>query len=101
MSRWIRQVHRWVSAGFAVVVAAIFAAQGMGATVAEWVYLLPLAPLLVQRTRQGARRPSKFFASTLARGRGHKGPPPQLSHLRAKVYAKGIGTTGRHPVCLG
>ena len=47
MSGWIRQVHRWTSAVFAVIVAAIFAAQGIGTAVADWVYFLPLAPLLV------------------------------------------------------
>lgn len=44
-SQWIRQIHRWLSIVFTVVVAAIFAALGLGQTPAEWVYLLPLAPL--------------------------------------------------------
>jgi hypothetical protein len=44
-STWIRQAHRWVSMIFTVTVAAIFAAQGLGQQPAQWVYLLPLAPL--------------------------------------------------------
>lgn len=45
LSKPIRQVHRWVSIVFAVVVAAIFAMLGMGQAPAEWVYYLPLPPL--------------------------------------------------------
>lgn len=44
---WIRQVHRWVSIVFAAVVATIFAALGLGAQPAQWVYYLPLLPLAV------------------------------------------------------
>ena len=44
-NRLIRQVHRWVAIVFAVVVAAIFGSLGVGKEPAEWVYLLPLAPL--------------------------------------------------------
>lgn len=44
-SKWIRQFHRWMSVAFTLVVAAIFAAQGMGRELAEWAYFLPLAPL--------------------------------------------------------
>ncbi|NVD40589.1 hypothetical protein HT585_17105 [Ensifer sp. HO-A22] len=43
----IRQVHRWTSFVFAVVVCAIFATLGMGKQPAEWVYFLPLFPLAV------------------------------------------------------
>jgi len=43
----MRAVHRWTALVFTLIVAAIFAAQGMGATPVEWVYFLPLAPLLV------------------------------------------------------
>lgn len=47
MNRAMRQVHRWVSIAFVVVVAAIFAMLGFGQQPAQWVYLLPLAPLFV------------------------------------------------------
>jgi len=43
----IRQIHRWVSILFAAIVAGIFAALGIGQQPAQWVYLLPLAPLFV------------------------------------------------------
>lgn len=45
MSQWIRQVHRWVSIIFTLVVIAIFAALGLGKAPAQWVYYLPLLPL--------------------------------------------------------
>jgi hypothetical protein len=44
-SKWIRQVHRWLSIIFTAVVIAIFAALGLGKEPAMWVYFLPLAPL--------------------------------------------------------
>lgn len=44
-SMCIRQVHRWVSIAFTLIVVAIFTALGMGHEPAEWVYFLPLAPL--------------------------------------------------------
>lgn len=44
-SKWIRQIHRWVSIAFTVVVLALFAALGLGQEPAEWVYFLPLIPL--------------------------------------------------------
>lgn len=44
-NKLIRQVHRWVSVVFAVLVAAIFGSLGIGGEPAEWVYLVPLAPL--------------------------------------------------------
>ncbi|WP_309083549.1 hypothetical protein [Chelativorans sp.] len=46
-SKWIRQIHRWVSIIFAALVAAIFIALGLGKEPAEWVYFLPLLPLFL------------------------------------------------------
>lgn len=46
-NKLIRQLHRWVSIVFAVLVAGIFAMLGMGQEPAQWVYLLPLAPLFL------------------------------------------------------
>lgn len=46
-SKWIRQLHRWLSIIFTLVVAGIFAMLGMGREPAEWVYFLPLAPLFL------------------------------------------------------
>jgi hypothetical protein len=42
---WIRQIHRWTSMLFAVVVAGIFIMLGLGKTPVQWVYFLPLFPL--------------------------------------------------------
>jgi hypothetical protein len=42
---WIRQIHRWLSIVFTVVVAGIFITLGMGGEPAQWVYFLPLFPL--------------------------------------------------------
>lgn len=42
---WIRQTHRWLSIIFTGLVVAIFAMLGMGREPAQWVYLMPLAPL--------------------------------------------------------
>ncbi|WP_274425320.1 hypothetical protein [Chelativorans sp. YIM 93263] len=42
---WVRQTHRWVSIIFTAVVAGIFISLGVGVEPAEWVYLMPLAPL--------------------------------------------------------
>lgn len=47
LNTWIRQVHRWLSIAFTIVVAAIFGALGLGKEPREWVYLLPLVPLAV------------------------------------------------------
>ena len=47
MSRAMRVVHRWTSLVFTLLVAGLFAVQGMGRTPAEWVFFLPLAPLAV------------------------------------------------------
>lgn len=44
-SKWIRQIHRWVSIAFTIVVLALFAALGLGQEPAEWMYFLPLIPL--------------------------------------------------------
>ncbi|OWQ91777.1 hypothetical protein [Sphingopyxis witflariensis] len=44
---WIRQFHRWVSILFTLVVMSIFIMLGLGKKPAEWVYLLPLAPLFL------------------------------------------------------
>jgi hypothetical protein len=46
MSPMIRQIHRWTSVLFTLVVAGLFAATAIGG-VAEWVYFLPLPPLAV------------------------------------------------------
>jgi len=42
---WIRQIHRWVSIIFVVLVIGIFIALGVGQKPANWVYLSPLLPL--------------------------------------------------------
>jgi ABC-type polysaccharide/polyol phosphate export permease len=42
---WIRQIHRWVSIVFMVLVIGIFIALGAGKKPANWVYLSPLLPL--------------------------------------------------------
>ncbi len=47
MNKLIRSVHRWTSLAFAVIVAAIFAMLGFGREPAQWLYYLPLAPLLI------------------------------------------------------
>ncbi len=44
---WIRQTHRWVSALFTLLVLALFVVAGLGMQPAEWVWMLPLAPLLL------------------------------------------------------
>lgn len=46
-SKWIRQIHRWLSIVFTVVVLAIFGALGLGEEPAEWIYFLPLFPLFL------------------------------------------------------
>lgn len=43
---WIRPVHRWTSLVFTLTVAGIFLAMALGEP-AEWVFFLPLPPLLV------------------------------------------------------
>jgi hypothetical protein len=47
LNKLIRQVHRWVSMLFLLVVLAIFAVLGLGQQPAQWIYYLPLAPLFV------------------------------------------------------
>jgi hypothetical protein len=42
---WVRQIHRWLSIIFTVVVIAIFITLGVGKEPAGWVYFLPLFPL--------------------------------------------------------
>jgi hypothetical protein len=42
---WVRQIHRWLSMLFTVIVIAIFATLGLGKEPASWVYFAPLAPL--------------------------------------------------------
>ncbi len=65
-SKWIRQVHRWLSIAFTIVVLAIFAALGLGREPAEWIYFLPLIPLaLLALTGL-----YMFFLPYLARKRG-------------------------------
>ncbi|WP_332683158.1 hypothetical protein [Bosea sp. (in: a-proteobacteria)] len=44
---WIRQVHRWLSMIFTMIVIAIFVTFGAGKEPASWVYFLPLFPLAV------------------------------------------------------
>ncbi|WP_048648346.1 hypothetical protein [Nitratireductor soli] len=45
LSKWVRQIHRWLSIAFTAVVAFIFIMLGMGREPAEWVYFTPLLPL--------------------------------------------------------
>ncbi len=42
----MRQVHRWVSFVFSLLVGAIFVGMAVG-TPPEWVFMLPLPPLFV------------------------------------------------------
>jgi hypothetical protein len=46
---WVRQIHRWMSILFTVIVLAIFAVLGLGQEPPEWVYFLPLLPLALLR----------------------------------------------------
>ena len=47
MSNSIRQLHRWISMSFLLVVAAIFAMLAIGHHPAQWFYYVPLAPLFL------------------------------------------------------
>jgi ABC-type polysaccharide/polyol phosphate export permease len=47
LNRWIRQIHRWLSIAFTLVVLAIFLMLGIGKEPASWVYFLPLFPLFL------------------------------------------------------
>lgn len=62
----MRQVHRWLSIVFALIVAGIFLTLGMGREPAQWVYFLPLAPLALM-TLTGLWM---FFLPYAARARG-------------------------------
>ena len=44
-SKWIRQLHRWLSIAFTAAVIAIFAMLGAGMEPAAWIYFVPLLPL--------------------------------------------------------
>jgi ABC-type polysaccharide/polyol phosphate export permease len=46
-NKLIRQLHRWLSILFTVIVAAIFIMLGFGREPAQWVYFLPLFPLFL------------------------------------------------------
>jgi hypothetical protein len=46
MNKWIRQIHRWVSVIFTLVVIMNFVALGMQSE-AQWVGFLAIPPLLV------------------------------------------------------
>jgi hypothetical protein len=45
LSKWIRQIHRWLSIAFTLVVIAIFVALGLGKAPPAWAYYSPLPPL--------------------------------------------------------
>ena len=45
-NKWIRQLHRWLSIVFTVIVIGIFMTLGTGQQPALWVYL-PLPPLFL------------------------------------------------------
>jgi cellulose synthase/poly-beta-1,6-N-acetylglucosamine synthase-like glycosyltransferase len=44
-SKWIRQIHRWLSIAFTLTVIANFVALGMGHKETTWVTYSPLFPL--------------------------------------------------------
>lgn len=46
-SRLNRLFHRVAAIAFVLIVSAIFVSLGLGTKPAEWIYLLPLAPLSV------------------------------------------------------
>jgi ABC-type polysaccharide/polyol phosphate export permease len=46
-NRWIRQIHRWLSIAFTLVVLLIFGLLGLGKEPAMWIYYLPLLPLFL------------------------------------------------------
>jgi len=46
-SKWVRQIHRWVSIAFTVAVIIVTIIVVGGVESAEWVYLLPLLPLFI------------------------------------------------------
>ena len=47
MSRWIRQVHRWVSIVFTATVIANFVVMGVRGQPPAWVTYSPLLPLFL------------------------------------------------------
>jgi ABC-type polysaccharide/polyol phosphate export permease len=44
---WFRQIHRWMSIIFTLIVIAIFVTLGLEKEPAEWLYFLPLFPLVI------------------------------------------------------
>ncbi|MBD9480345.1 hypothetical protein [Pseudoxanthomonas sp. PXM02] len=46
LSKFVRQAHRWVSIAFTVTVVVNIILVASGKSV-EWLYMLPLAPLLL------------------------------------------------------
>jgi ABC-type polysaccharide/polyol phosphate export permease len=47
VSKFIRVFHRWTSITFTLVVVVIFAMLGLGQQPAQWIYYVPLLPLLL------------------------------------------------------
>ena len=68
---WVRQIHRWLSMAFALIVALIFAAVGLGEP-AEWVYFLPL-PLLALLLLSGLYLLALPYAARWRGGRRNSG----------------------------
>lgn len=46
-NQWVRQIHRWVSIVFTLIVVIVMILSAGGEEPAEWVFLLPLLPLAV------------------------------------------------------
>lgn len=46
-NQWVRQIHRWVSIAFTLIVVIVMILSAGGEEPAEWVFLLPLLPLAV------------------------------------------------------
>ena len=68
MSKWVRQIHRWLSIAFTLTVIANFIAIGMGKPI-PWLYYLPLPPLfLLMFTGL-----YMFVLPYVAKGRGGRG----------------------------
>lgn len=47
MSRWVRQIHRWLSIAFTAGVSTYIIAMSDGTQPAAWVGLLALVPLIL------------------------------------------------------
>lgn len=49
MSKWIRQIHRWLSIAFTLTILAYFVALGVrgGAQPPPWIVYAPLIPLFL------------------------------------------------------